>query len=260
MGSRNHINSLSFWERVRVRGVKYIKISKKPVSTIGIGKKLETAGFSFLEMMLALVVGAVIMAAMYSSYFMVSEQYTKISALSQIQENGNQTLNIISRDIRMAGYTAVDESTMQSTYGTITDAIEITDSGNSCCDIVSITYDKSLTLRQRITYYVSGRTNPERNALYMDVEEWNGSSWVYSINAALVTDYVDDFQVEGSENDSNGNPALVDIGLIIHDKYQLMQEQSYEKPSYAVGNYAFTANDRFIHDEFNATIRVRNVR
>jgi prepilin-type N-terminal cleavage/methylation domain-containing protein len=216
-------------------------------------------GYSFLELLLAMVVSSVILAACYASYTMVSNEYNRISAFAETQENGVAVLQLISRDLRMAGYKALNAS-MNSPFGKITTPIAITDSGNMCCDSVKIIYDKSTILRQRVSYYTLPRVGPARNALYMDVETWDGATWTLVTSQSLVTDYIEDFQLLGSQLNSDGNPAMIDLSIVMRSKTPLSKAVTYSKPTYDTGNYTLNTNDIFHRDNFSGTINIRNLR
>lgn len=223
-------------------------------------KLKNSQGYSMVEMLMAMVVGSIILAGTYAAFNIVAKQYDRDIGFVEVQEMGIPTLRLISRDLRMAGYKALDAN-LESDYGAITTPIAITDSGDACCDVLQVIYDRSTTDRRRITYYTGARTNPvTRNALYMDVETWNGSSWDVSINQSLVADYIEDFQAVGSDNDGSGNPRIVDIVLIIRGVTAQKSAINYTKPAYLPGNYNLTANDLYHRDEFHATINIKNLR
>lgn len=222
-----------------------------------IGQQAE-AGFSFMEILLAVAVGSIILLGVYSSYVIVSRQYTRLSTVAEVQDFGIPVLHLLMRDVRMAGYVAVDDS-MQSNYGAITTPITLTDSGNACCDSLTVVYDKDTNTRERISYFVGTKTNPTRNVLYMNRDRWSGVTWINTVNQALVADYIDDLQFVGSNPDINGNPTLVDMSMIFQSKTRRLESSTYQKPAYNVGNYAYTANDAYYRDEFNATVKIRNL-
>lgn len=215
-------------------------------------------GFSFLELLLSIAVGVILLAAIYASYLIASRQYTRLVAISEVQEAGIPVLNLLIRDIRMAGHRAVDNA-MQSPYGAI-DPIVLTDSGDACCDALTITYDKDISTRQRVSYFVQARTNPTRNVLYMSRASWNGTNWIADVTQTPVVDYIEDLQFLGLDPDLNGNPRMVDISMVFRSKTPQLQNYTYQKPDYNVGNYSLTVTDQFYRDDFSATVKVRNLR
>lgn len=216
-------------------------------------------GFSFLELLMAVAVSSIILAAIYASYLIVARQYTRLVAIAEVQDSGVPVLNLLMRDIRMAGYKAVDTN-MQSPFGAIATPISITDSGNACCDSITVIYDKDTATRQRIIYSVQPQTNPTRNVLYMSKANWDGTAWITNVNLAPVADYIEDLQFIGSNPDINGNPRLVDMSMVFRSKTQQAQNYTYQKPVYNIGNYALAATDPFYRDDFSATVKIRNIR
>lgn len=222
-------------------------------------------GYSMLELILASAIGGVIIAGGYTSYVVISKQYQRISAFSEVQQAGIPTVRIISRDLRMAGRVAMDTN-VDPVYGSIATPVSITDSGDACCDSLTIIYDKDSTVnpqRCQITYSVQPRTNPARNALYMTVTTLFsdvGDPCLGDGSTSLVTDYVDDIQFVGSDNNISGNPQIVDMSLIQRSRSILNNTQTYTRPAQTIGNYNFSFTDNFHRDEFTATINIKNLR
>lgn len=75
----------------------------------GRGSKFETAlhqrGFSLVEIMVALVLSLFLVAGVIQLFLGTRQTYRFHEALSRIQENGRFATEILSRDIRMTGFT-----------------------------------------------------------------------------------------------------------------------------------------------------------
>jgi len=222
-------------------------------------------GYSMLELILASAIGGVIIAGGYTSYVIIAKQYQRLSSFSEVQQAGIPTVRIISRDLRMAGRVAMDTN-VEPVYGAITTPIAITDSGYACCDSITIIYDRDSTVnpqRCQITYSIQPRTNPTRNALYMTVTTLLsdvGDACTGDGATSLVTDYVDDIQFVGSDNNTSGNPQIVDMSLIQRSRSVLNSTQTYTRPAQTIGNYNFSFTDNFHRDEFSTTINIKNLR
>ena len=201
------------------------------------------------------------LAGAYSSYVIIAKQQQRVSAFAEVQESGIPTIRLLSRDLRMTGRIAYDAN-MDPAIGAITTPITITDSGDACCDTLQITYDDGNDVRNRVTYFTQVRTNPARNALYMDVENWDvaSSSWTTVTDGAIVTDYVEDFQAEGSDLNGSSNPQIEDVAFVIRSINTKAQSSVYERPDHIIGNYDFSFDDNFHRDEFTATINIKNLR
>lgn len=66
--------------------------------------KLKQSGLSLIELMIALVLGLVISAAIIQVFLTSKNVYRMQDAMARIQENGRFAVDYIARDLRMAGY------------------------------------------------------------------------------------------------------------------------------------------------------------
>ncbi len=132
------------------------------------------SGYTLVELLMATAVGAVVVAAAYASYAVVSGYYEKLSDMANLQDTGRQSLYMIVRDIRMAGYEhyAYNKATKtyESEYGSVSESIKITDSGDACCDGIDVTYDLG---KCRGAVGRDPATNQEDKAIC----EKNGGTW-----------------------------------------------------------------------------------
>jgi len=94
-----------------------------------------------VEMLVALAVSAVIISATYASFELIQKQYKKNIDVTQLHTSGRAVMQILEREIRMAGYEFRDGNGVM-TYGNIVGPLVITDSGDKCCDEVTIIYDE----------------------------------------------------------------------------------------------------------------------
>jgi prepilin-type N-terminal cleavage/methylation domain-containing protein len=215
-------------------------------------------GYTMVELLLAVVVSSIILAGTYASYMIVSDQYQRNEGASQIHSFAIPTLKILTRDLRMAGFRNLDGD-IEATLGAIATPITITDSGDDCCDTVTVVMDTDDSTRKRFTYYVDERENPNRLALFLDIEVFDTGTWVAERTAEVVADYIEDFQVVGSENNSSGFPTLLDISLVFRTKTLGKEPLTFSKPAYSFGNYDYEFNDNFARREFSTTILLRNL-
>ena len=81
--------------------------------------KSDIRGFSLVEVMVALVIGLIITAAVIKIFTMSKATYGLEEGLARVQENGRFAIEFLSRDIRMAGYSGCN-----SKLG-LTDASEV---------------------------------------------------------------------------------------------------------------------------------------
>ncbi len=69
-------------------------------------KTLKTAGqgFSLVELMLAMALGLVVLAAMYGVFTLQNKTFSNQEQIVEMQQNVRAAMNIMTRELRMAGY------------------------------------------------------------------------------------------------------------------------------------------------------------
>ena len=96
--------------------------------------------FTLVEMLVALAVSSIIIAATYASYELIQKQYKRNIDIAEMHTSGRSIMQVLEREIRMAGYEFRDANGTM-TYGSIVGGLAITDSGDTCCDEVTLIYD-----------------------------------------------------------------------------------------------------------------------
>ena len=66
--------------------------------------KSKSQGFTIVELMVAITLGLIILAVISQVYVSSKKTYRVQEALSRLQENGRYAIDLLGRDIRMAGY------------------------------------------------------------------------------------------------------------------------------------------------------------
>ena len=84
-------------------------------------------GLSLVEMLISVVISTIILAAAYSSYTVISNNFNIQKDLKFMSQSARSVVEMIARDVRMGGYKDFDNAAI----GT---PIKITDSSNNCCD------------------------------------------------------------------------------------------------------------------------------
>jgi len=165
-------------------------------------------GFTLVELLVAMAVSTIVIGGTYSTYTLVSNQYEKIKETGEIHYSANQVMQIVSRDIRMAGYTNRD---FNSAYTKIprSDAVSIEDNGDTCCDALNVQYDREINGKvKRVWTRYFTKNERGRNRLYKTEKIKQGNSWVSLHNPTdqLLVDRVTNLQLTNN----------VDIGNIYH--------------------------------------------
>jgi prepilin-type N-terminal cleavage/methylation domain-containing protein len=166
--------------------------------------------YTLVEMLVALAVSAIIIGATYASYEMVARQYHKNMDIADMHTSGRAIMRIIERDVRMAGFEYRDNNAI-ITYGSISNPLTIKDSGNKCCDEVTVVYDyfdeeSKKSERIRIRYWAEPHTSNKgsRHRLYKqkDILGRNGSVLANPVlgRKEVMADYIEDLQISDKDN------------------------------------------------------------
>jgi len=168
-------------------------------------------GFSLVEMLIALAVSSIIIAASFGSYTIIARNFEFQKDMKYIAQSARAVVDMMNADIRLAGYTAINNTS-------INDAVLMSDSGAAdCCDAISVIYDQSQTQRRQVTYWTEqfipggGTADPTRNRLYKQVCNISNPYTITQIQAGGCTsnileknpiaDYVQDLQFTGTRGD-----------------------------------------------------------
>ncbi len=147
-------------------------------------------GVTLVEVLVALVVGSVLVAATFSTYRIVLDVSDKSRGASDIHGAGREALRLLERDLRMAGYVNRDNQLFSARAHTIDPAIatvqdQLLDCGNGSYrhDQLTVSYDdlngarnRGGDLRRRLHYRVECLNG--RLVLSQQVEISTGGGYV----------------------------------------------------------------------------------
>jgi hypothetical protein len=152
---------------------------------------------------------------------MVATQYKKNMDIADMHTSGRAIMRIIERDIRMAGFEYRDKDA-KITYGTISSPLTIKDSGNKCCDEVTVIYDyfdeeSKKAERVRIRYWAEPHTSNKgsRYRLYKQKDILGQNKKIIAKpklgTKEVMADYIEDLQLVGLDTStSNGGYIKLD--------------------------------------------------
>jgi len=66
--------------------------------------KLDTKGITLIELLVVLVIGGIVVAGIYRVFVAQTKAYTVQDQVVEVQQNVRSTMEILLRDLRMAGY------------------------------------------------------------------------------------------------------------------------------------------------------------
>jgi|GEM_PF-1991968 prepilin-type N-terminal cleavage/methylation domain-containing protein len=175
------------------------------------------SAYTLTELLVATAVGSIVMAMAFSSFSVINQKYQKYSDLSTLHRSASQVLNIITRDLRMAGYQDLDtvNSSIASDLAIYAENNSNDDRGS---DAITIVYDTDAQNRIRIKYYLACKETNECNEkegqyrLYKT--KWSKTDGRWNFDAdyedQAVADYIDDLQFTYNMSDG-GNVS--DFGM-----------------------------------------------
>ena len=208
-------------------------------------------GMTLVEVLIGLAVGSIVIGASFFVITQFSKQYQISSDYIEISQNARYSLYLMKRDIRMAGY-----KDPESPFGVISDAVNITDSDVTCCDKITIIYDKDKATRLKIIYEVINYLNGKQLVKSEYHCEVNGTcsgidgNWQRIINQDPVSKDISNLQFINNNlsqdhlyiaNTSNGYIYVIN---------KLTGELSTEHPAVTIGGvgatrgYQVQLNDR----------------
>src|SRR5665647_2315671 len=94
-------------------------------------------GFTLVEIMIALAISGIIMSAIYSAYVAQQRTYLAQEQVAEMQQNIRAALDMMEREIRMAGYDPTGQARagiVQATAGRINFTQDITNSTGAAPD------------------------------------------------------------------------------------------------------------------------------
>jgi len=194
-------------------------------------------GFSLVELLIGLAIGSIVIGGVYASYQVVQNQYEKLSAKAEMHQIGRVSMEVLARDIRMAGYTHRG-STGAYQFGAISqDPLQIDGDGRG----IKIIYDyqdpaTNAVERRRITYRANNYSNNKgsRFRLYKTVDILSPSA--RSGSPQIFTDYLDDFYLsQGGDGITQGMVACWGFNGDLTDQIAGHNGQAKGSVSYTAG-------------------------
>ena len=177
-------------------------------------KKIENKAFTLIETMVALVIGMIAIGAMYFSYQYFNNAHQSITDRANISELGRNSLSMIAKDLKNAGYKNINYS--RSAWDR---KIEVKNNYNSQgADYLRIWYNSNQSTRLQAEYYIvktGNQTNlvkklienPQFENMQVSCERFDNQK---NCKPLVIVENVTDFQVV--LKDINGG-ELTTVGL-----------------------------------------------
>ena len=161
------------------------------------GMRLDKKGFSLIEIMVAIAIMSVLSIAMMKTYTGFTRVYTTQEVAAGVQQDLRASLNIMTQDIRMAGFDPLDTDNFGVEVATATNIRITSDTDmNGVVDVSNF---------ERITYNFNAGTNRLEQILY----ETTGSE-----STQPVVDNVTNVAFTYLDEDNNITATLADIRTV----------------------------------------------
>ena len=237
-------------------------------------KKIKA--FSLIETLVAMVIGAISIAAISYSYIYFNSSYQKIADKAQMSNAGRYSLQVISRDLRNAGYKNMNYDKTWDRWIEKTDSYDGTKG-----DRLRIWYNTSATDRLEIRYYLkknnSGETylvremieNPVTNPKKMNCERVRTQQNCVPVT---IVENATDFQVffndkagsrlnnvdiSSTENQSKVHTA--EVYITVRSPNELLKNSiTFEMLNGGTAGQ-FTKSDKYLRETFYISVYLRNV-
>jgi len=177
-------------------------------------KKIENKAFTLIETMVALVIGMIAIGAMYFSYQYFNNAHQSITDRANISELGRNSLSMIAKDLKNAGYKNINYS--RSAWDK---KIEVKNNYNSQgADYLRIWHNSDQSTRMQAEYYIV-KTGDQTNLVKKLIENpqfenrqvyCERSDTQKNCKPLVIVENVTDFQVV--LKDINGG-ELTTVGL-----------------------------------------------
>ena len=116
----------------------------------------KISGVTLIEMLIGIVISSIIIAAMYTSYSIINNTYSRVTDVAGISKSGRDIVSMIMRDVRMAGFKYLNDDIAANDEHNPIKITSGTGLGGTCdkLEIVygGVDYDKDKPDGQRYTF------------------------------------------------------------------------------------------------------------
>jgi len=240
-------------------------------------------GLTLIEVLVAMIIGTIMVATMYFSFSVFSGTYLGIIGKVQVSKNIRNSLTIISKDTRQAGYTGylTVVGASSSPYTSINNKILISKNNywnidsyavdtNRFFDVLDIIYDQDRLTRVKISYAADKEGYlRKRVAKCVNSADCSDSSLQYPDSTfynyqPIAGPGLEGFKVNAFDNNGNlevnpSNAYYLQVSVLFatagSDIFKTIQDQSF-----IIGDSTITKSDKLFRDSASALIYPRNIK
>ena len=240
-------------------------------------KKIKNKAFTLIETMVALVIGMIAIGAMYFSYQYFNNAHQSITDRANISELGRNSLSMIAKDLKNAGYKNINYS--RSAWDK---KIEVKNNYNSQgADYLRIWYNSDQSTRMQAEYYIV-KTGDKTNLVKKLIENpqfenrqvyCERSDTQKNCEPLVIVENVTDFQVVLKDINGGGLTAVglssadaianqdkvhtAEIYVTVRSANELYKANKITK--ILNHNFSLQKNDQYHRETFFLSVYLRNL-
>ena len=212
--------------------------------------RTRAKGFTLVELLVGMAISAIAIAGIYGTYAVVKAQYDRIAAKAEIHGAGRAAIQVLSRDIRMAGYEHRDNKGVL-VNGPINQSALSLDGDNRGFSVVydyQLPYSMSNIERRKVTY----RAKPFKNnkgERYQLIRTQETLVPAYKKVEGIFLDYVEDLKFSKTTES-------VDIVFLIRSKNEATGSSLFRPKAYF--DIGSVKSDGYVREYFSMSTLPRN--
>ena len=219
------------------------------------GPKEHTArGFTLIELLIAMAVGLVIMGALYSFFVTQKKMYDVQAQVAEMQQNAQAAMDIMIREIRMAGYDPVNTPKLGTIVTAAADRIRFTvnvtrtDTTTTALDSPD---EDVLDPGEDITYYIETLSTGTKQLVRVARERLSANS-ASAFRTSPVAENIESVTFTYHKADGTSATAIADIREI---RITLIARTALPDPTYTDP----VKNDHYHRYALTAQVMPRNL-
>jgi type IV pilus assembly protein PilW len=176
-------------------------------------KKHHSSGFTLIELLVAMAVGLVIMGALYSFFVTQKKMYDVQAQVAEMQQNAQAAMDVMTRELRMAGYDPVNTPKLGTIVTAAADRIRFT-ANVTRTDTTTTALDSPdedvLDPGEDITYYVETLSTGTKQLVRVARERLSASS-ASALKTSPIAENIESVAFTYHKADGTSTAAIADI-------------------------------------------------
>ena len=215
-------------------------------------------GMTLIELMIALAIGAFLLAGVMQIYLGSRQSYRMLDSLSRMQENGRFAMEFISRDIRLAGFRECWSGSIPTPInGTNNDGLNNSDSitiqmSTSVCPVVVLPITYTIANGAGGAPSLFQNNNGNNQELLEGIQEMQ-ILYGADTNSDSTPDYYVPFGTAGL---SMNQVVSIRVSLLL---VSLNDSLAAQPVPYTFNGAVITPADRRLRRVFSSTVAIRNL-